>query len=73
MLKAMAGITDDTDGARYEPGDAVPAALVKRAPWLLDQGIVVDTKKASEPSQPEPVAPELDEDTVAAAPAAEEA
>ena len=69
MFKAMVGISDDADGARYEPGEAVPAAVVKRAPWLLEQGHVVDTKKATAPDQ----LAELTEDTVADEPVAEEA
>jgi hypothetical protein len=87
MLKAMVGITDDAEGARYEAGEAVPAALVERAPWLLEQGHVVDTeaKPVAEPepvadpepaadsaAEPEPAA-EVTEDTVADEPAAEEA
>ena len=72
MLKAMVGITDDAEGARYEAGEAVPAALVERAPWLLEQGHVVDTKAKPAPvAEPEPVA-EVTEDTVADEPAAEE-
>jgi len=73
MLKAMVGITDDAEGARYEAGEAVPAALVQRAPWLLEQGHVVDTKAKPAPvAEPEPAA-EVTEDTVADEPAAEEA
>lgn len=70
MLKAMVGITDDAAGARYEAGEAVPAELLERAPWLLEQGHVMDTKAKPAPA---PVAAEVTEDTVADEPAAEEA
>jgi len=71
MLKAVVGITDDAEGARYEAGEAVPAGLVQRAPWLLEQGHVVDTKAKPAPvAEPEPVA-EVTEDIVADEPAAE--
>lgn len=76
--KAANGITDDVKAARYEIGDVVPAELVKRAPWLVEAGHVIDAKDfgaqpAAEAVQDEPDAVELDEDTVAVEPAGEEA
>ena len=38
---AVVGIDADD---RYEPGDDVPATLVKKAPWLLEQGKVVEAE-----------------------------
>lgn len=32
---------DNPEGTRYEPGDPVPAAVVEKSPWLLEQGAVV--------------------------------
>jgi hypothetical protein len=76
--KAAAGITDDVKAARYEVGEVVPAELVKRAPWLVEDGHVIDakdfdTQSAADSVQDEPAAVELDEDTVAVEPAGEEA
>lgn len=32
--------TDSKGARRAEPGEPVPAAVVKRSPWLLEQGVV---------------------------------
>jgi hypothetical protein len=71
--KAAAGITDDVKAARYEVGEVVPAEAIKRAPWLVEQGYVIDAKEFDAQAVVEPAAVELDEDTVAVEPAGEEA
>lgn len=35
---------------RAEPGDIVPAYVVKRSPWLLAQGLVTATADAPQPA-----------------------
>lgn len=84
MYRAKVGITDDAQAARYEAGEEVPADLVERAPWLLQDGHVVDLNAApvveevpveAVPSEfvtgapvvdeAQPLADELNEDTVA--------
>lgn len=46
MYRAKVGITDDAQAARYEAGEEVPAELVERAQWLLEDGHVVDLNAA---------------------------
>ena len=33
------------DGTVYRPGKTVPAAVVKRSPWLAKAGLVVEVKR----------------------------
>lgn len=42
---AKAHLTNDALGINVFPGDAVPEALVKQSPWVLDEGLVVTAKQ----------------------------
>lgn len=44
VMHYVATVGIDVDQDRYEPGDTVPAAVVKHAPWLLEQGWVEAVK-----------------------------
>lgn len=45
---AVVGITDDREHRHYEAGADVPASLVRRAGWLVDQGYVVEAEPVVE-------------------------
>lgn len=61
MYRAKVGITDDAQAARYEAGEEVPADLVERAPWLLQDGHVVDLNAAPAVEEVPVDAPVVDE------------
>ena len=72
--KAKVVLFHDPSQVEFQPGDVVPDAIVAEEQWLVERGLVIDSKGKQQP-QDTPAAPataEVNPDDIEAAQADEE-